>query len=90
MPLLILPINTSFLGTLSLPCHPSFPKLISLAAALLKNPRTPAKSSPTVSQVSDLLLLREAMAVNFIVPEVNLSHLSSFCRTSLLFTSLLT
>ena len=47
-------------------------KPISLAAALLKSPQTPAKSSPTVPQVSDLLLLREEMVVNFIVPEVNL------------------
>jgi len=59
--------------------------------ALLKSPRTSAMSSPMVPQVSDLLLLREEMAINFVVPEVNLfpsflslPHLFIFCNSTYL------
>ena len=41
-PCSLYPINTSFIGTLSLPRHITSSKPISLAAALSKNPRTPA------------------------------------------------
>jgi len=62
-----------------------------LVAALLKSPRTLAKSFPTVPQVSDLLLLWEEMVVNFIIPEVNpfpsflsLPHLFIFWKSTYL------
>jgi len=69
----------------------TLPSFISLAAALSKSSRTSAKSPSTVSQVFDRFLLREEMAVNFVVPKVNLfpsflslPHLFTFCKSTYL------
>ena len=51
----------------------------------MESSRTPTKSPPTVPQVFDLLLPREEMAVNFVVPKVNLLPSFSFFTATLYF-----
>ena len=66
-PCSLYPINTSFLGTFPSSCHFASSKPIFLVAASLKSPRTSSEDLPHCP-----LLPREEMAINFIVPEVNL------------------
>ena len=89
-PCSLYPINTSFLGTLSLPCHPSYFKPISLAEALSKSSRTSAKSPPTVFKFSIFFFSEKKWPSTSSSVRLIYSHLSFLYRTSLPFASLLT
>jgi len=94
-PCSICPINTSFPGTLSSPCHPPFLDSSSGGSSDEELTSPCNKNSPKNPQVFDSFDFGKNMTINFIVPEVNPSpflyyNLFSSCKsTYLAFSSFL-